>query len=183
GGMRGAALVVVDAGARNDTDRGAGGRAAIHLPLADRGVSLDAEERLSHRGPAAGKVGEFGKGDRDVHQRGSPDCGVTGPGAAGARRAGHDVAEVGRMRRLGGEVWQRASGMTADAGASGLVARPSRRAPESSEGRDARRADLVVWRAGLDVAGRGLARGQALRKSMWVMVSCWHRRGASNVLL
>src|SRR5437870_300053 len=75
------------------------------------------------------------------------------------------------MRRLGGEVWQRASGITADAGASGLVDRPSRRAPESSEGRDARRADLVAWPAGLDVAGRGLARGQTLRKSMWVMVS------------
>src|SRR5712691_5410021 len=75
------------------------------------------------------------------------------------------------MRRLGGEVWQRASGITADAGASGLVDRPSRRAPESSEGRDARREDLVAWPAGLDVAGRGLARGQTLRKSMWVMVS------------
>src|SRR4249919_1558943 len=75
------------------------------------------------------------------------------------------------MRRLGGEVWQRASGITADAGASGIVDRPSRRAPESSEGRDARRADLVAWPAGLDVAGRGLARGQTLRKSMWVMVS------------
>src|SRR2546426_8475039 len=75
------------------------------------------------------------------------------------------------MRRLGGEVWQRASGITADAGASGLVDRPSRRAPESSEGRDARRADLVAWPAGLDVAGRGLARGQTLRKSMWGMVS------------
>src|SRR5436190_13612390 len=75
------------------------------------------------------------------------------------------------MRRLGGEVGQRASGITADAGASGLVDRPSRRAPESSEGRDARRADLVAWPAGLDVAGRGLARGQTLRKSMWVMVS------------
>src|SRR5437773_12380332 len=74
------------------------------------------------------------------------------------------------MRRLGGEVGQRASGITADAGASGLVDRPSRRAPESSEGRDARRADLVAWPAGLDVAGRGLARGQTLRKSMWVMV-------------
>src|SRR5436309_1792327 len=74
------------------------------------------------------------------------------------------------MRRLGGEVWQRASGITADAGASGLVDRPSRRVPESSEGRDARRADLVAWPAGLDVAGRGLARGQTLRKSMWVMV-------------
>src|SRR6266853_1674019 len=75
------------------------------------------------------------------------------------------------MRRLGCEVWQRASGITADAGASGLVDRPSRRAPESSEGRDARREDLVAWPAGLDVAGRGLARGQTLRKSMWVMVS------------
>src|SRR6266853_6715601 len=74
------------------------------------------------------------------------------------------------MRRLGGKVWQRASGITADAGASGLVDRPSRRAPESSEGRDARREDLVAWTAGLDVAGRGLARGQTLRKSMWVMV-------------
>src|SRR6266853_1580802 len=74
------------------------------------------------------------------------------------------------MRRLGGEVWQRASGITADAGASGLVDRPSRWAPESSEGRDARRADLVAWTAGLDVAGRGLARGPTLRKSMWVMV-------------
>src|SRR5438094_5113952 len=74
------------------------------------------------------------------------------------------------MRRLGGEVWQRASGITADAGASGLVDRPSRRAPESSEGREARRAGLVAWPAGLDVAGRGLARGQTLRKSMWVMV-------------
>src|SRR5438093_8425613 len=82
------------------------------------------------------------------------------------------------MRRLGGEVWQRASGITADAGASGLVDRPSRRAPESSEGRDARRADLVAWPAGLDVAGRGLARGQTLRKSMWVMVSRW--RGSGN---
>src|SRR5260370_40227607 len=75
------------------------------------------------------------------------------------------------MRRLGGEVWQRASGITADAGASGIVDRPSRRSPESSEGRDARRTDLVAWPAGLDVAGRGLARGQTLRKSMWVMVS------------
>src|SRR5229473_8173492 len=74
------------------------------------------------------------------------------------------------MRRLGGEVWQRASGITADAGASGLVDRPSRWAPESSKGRDARRADLVAWTAGLDVAGRGLARGPTLRKSMWVMV-------------
>src|SRR5882672_8669629 len=78
------------------------------------------------------------------------------------------------MRRLGGEVGQRASGSTADAGASGLVDRPARRAPESSEGRDARRADLVAWPAGLDVAGRGLARGQTLRKAMWVMVS--HKR-------
>src|SRR6476620_8502088 len=68
------------------------------------------------------------------------------------------------MRRLGGEVWQRASGITD---------RPSRRAPESSEGRDARRADLVAWPAGLDVAGRGLARGQTFRKPMWVMVSPW----------
>src|SRR5260370_7374493 len=75
------------------------------------------------------------------------------------------------MRRLGGEVWQRASGITADAGASGLVDRPSRRAPESSEGRDARREDLVAWPPGLDVAGRGLARGQTLRKSIWVMVT------------
>src|SRR6266403_6348517 len=82
------------------------------------------------------------------------------------------------MRRLGGEVWQRASGITADAGASGIVDRPSRRAPESSEGRDARRADLVAWTAGLDVAGRGLARGQTLRKSMWVMVSAGRGEGA-----
>src|SRR5213595_3858068 len=81
------------------------------------------------------------------------------------------------MRRLGGEVGQRASGITADAGASGLVDRPSRRAPESSEGRDARRADLVAWPAGLDVAGRGLARGQTLRKSMWVMVSSGREDG------
>src|SRR6266853_4264544 len=75
------------------------------------------------------------------------------------------------MRRLGGHVWQRARGGAADARASGIVDRPSRRAPESSEGRDARRTDLVAWPAGLDVAGRGLARGQTLRKSMWVMVS------------
>src|SRR5882724_7319897 len=75
------------------------------------------------------------------------------------------------MRRLGGQVWQRARGGAADARASGLVDRPSRRAPESSEGRDARRTDLVAWPAGLDVAGRGLARGQTRRKSMWVMVS------------
>src|SRR5712664_3097064 len=75
------------------------------------------------------------------------------------------------MRRLGGQVWQRARGGAADARASGIVDRPSRRSPESSEGRDARREDLVAWPAGLDVAGRGLARGQTLRKSMWVMVS------------
>src|SRR6266852_6094997 len=75
------------------------------------------------------------------------------------------------MRRLGGHVWQRARGGAADARASGIVDRPSRRSPESSEGRDARRTDLVAWPAGLDVAGRGLARGQTLRKSMWVMVS------------
>src|SRR5438105_11812472 len=87
------------------------------------------------------------------------------------------------MRRLGGEVWQRASGITADAGASGLVDRPSRRAPESSEGRDARRADLVAWPAGLDVAGRGLARGQTLRKSMWVMVSWDVGTGKGDTLL
>src|SRR5712664_1727817 len=74
------------------------------------------------------------------------------------------------MRRLGGHVWQRARGGAADARASGIVDRPSRRSPESSEGRDARRTDLVAWPAGLDVAGRGLARGQTLRKSMWVMV-------------
>src|SRR6266446_1478046 len=80
------------------------------------------------------------------------------------------------MRRLGGHVWQRARGGAADAGASGLVDRPSRRAPESSEGRDARREDLVAWPAGLDVAGRGLARGQTLRKSMWVMVSLINHR-------
>src|SRR2546429_9472655 len=87
------------------------------------------------------------------------------------------------MRRLGGEVWQRASGITADAGASGLVDRPSRRAPESSEGRDARRADLVAWPAGLDVAGRGLARGQTLRKSMWVMVSAGGREASPTMFL
>src|SRR6266852_8026768 len=75
------------------------------------------------------------------------------------------------MRRLGGHVWQRARGGAADARASGIVDRPSRRSPESSEGRDARRTDLVAWPGGLDVAGRGLARGQTLRKSMWVMVS------------
>src|SRR2546422_9728315 len=74
------------------------------------------------------------------------------------------------MRRLGGQVWQRARGGAADARASGVVDRPSRRSPESSEGRDARRTDLVAWPAGLDVAGRGLARGQTLRKSIWVMV-------------
>src|SRR2546422_8193082 len=74
------------------------------------------------------------------------------------------------MRRLGGQVWQRASGVEADARASGVVDRPSRRSPESSEGRYARRADLVAWPAGLDIAGRGLARGQTLRKSMWGMV-------------
>jgi len=35
----------------------------IHLPLADRGVSLDAEERLSYRGPSGWKKwGQFGKG-------------------------------------------------------------------------------------------------------------------------
>ena len=92
-GMRGPALVVVDAGARYDAGGGAGGGAEIHLPLADRGVSLDAEERLSHRGLTAGKVGQFGKGNRDVHQRGRTDCGVAGPGAAGAGRASHGVAE------------------------------------------------------------------------------------------
>src|SRR5712664_1168958 len=75
------------------------------------------------------------------------------------------------MRRLGGQVWQRARGGAADARASGIVDRPSRRSPESSEGWYARRTDLVAWPAGLDVAGRGLARGQTLRKSMWVMVS------------
>src|SRR2546426_2278579 len=75
------------------------------------------------------------------------------------------------MRRLGGQVWQRARGGAADDRASGVVDRPSRRSPESSEGRDARRTDLVAWPAGLDVAGRGLARGQTLRKSIWVMVS------------
>src|SRR6266478_4391754 len=81
------------------------------------------------------------------------------------------------MRRLGGHVWQRARGGAADARASGIVDRPSRRSPESSEGRDARRTDLVAWPAGLDVAGRGLARGQTLRKSMWVMVSSQRERG------
>ena len=60
-GMRGPALVVVDAGARYDAAGGAGGRAEIYLPLADRGVSLDAEERLSHRGLAAGKAGTVWK--------------------------------------------------------------------------------------------------------------------------
>src|SRR5712691_1728549 len=49
-GRRGPALVVMDAGAGNDAGGGAGGRAEIHLPLADRGVSPDAEERLSPRG-------------------------------------------------------------------------------------------------------------------------------------
>src|SRR6266446_3074944 len=75
------------------------------------------------------------------------------------------------MRRLGGQVWQRARGGAADARASGIVDRPSRRSPESSEGWYARRTDLVAWPAGLNVAGRGLARGQTRRKSMWVMVS------------
>src|SRR6266446_2567680 len=77
------------------------------------------------------------------------------------------------MRRLGGHVWQRARGGAADARASGMVDRPSQRSPESSEGRDTRRTDRVAGPAGLDVAGRGLARGQTLRKSMWVMVSRW----------
>ena len=63
------------------------------LPLADRGVSPDAEERLSPRGIAAGKLGQFGKGGDEGHQRGSTDCGVAGPGAAGAGRAGHGGAE------------------------------------------------------------------------------------------
>src|SRR5882724_10915160 len=169
-GRRGPALVVVDAGASHDADGSAGGGPEIYLPLADRRVSPDAEERLSYRGPTARKMGEFGKGGRDVHQRGSTDCGVAGPGGAGAGRAGHGVAERGRMRRLGGHVWHRARGGAADARASSIVDRPSRRSPESSEGRDARRTDLVAWPAGLDVAGRGLARGQTLRKSMWVMV-------------
>src|SRR5205823_12796820 len=84
------------------------------------------------------------------------------------------------MRRLGGEVGQRASGITADGGASGLVDRPSRRAPESSEGRAGRRADLVAWPAGLDVAGLGLARGQTLRKSMWVMVRSCRTHGCAS---
>jgi len=92
-GRRGPALVVVDAGAGQDAGGGAGSRAEIHLPLADRGVSPHVEERLSYRSLAAGKLGQLGKGRGDVHQRGSPDCGVTGPGAAGARRAGHGVAE------------------------------------------------------------------------------------------
>src|SRR6267378_685970 len=77
------------------------------------------------------------------------------------------------MRRLGGQVGQRARGGAADARASGIVDRPSRRSPESSEGWYARRTDLVAWPAGLNVAGRGLARGQTRRKSMWVMVSRW----------
>src|SRR5256712_7082271 len=64
-GRRGPALVVVDAGAGNDAGGGARGRAEIHLPLAGRGVSPDAEERLSHRGIAAGKFGQFGKGGGD----------------------------------------------------------------------------------------------------------------------
>src|SRR6266853_1821788 len=92
-GRRGPALVIVDAGARHDAGGGAGGGAEIHLPLANRGVSLDAEERLSYRGTAAGKLGQFRKGSRDVHQRGSTDCGVTRPGAAGTGRAGHGVAQ------------------------------------------------------------------------------------------
>ena len=54
---------------------------------------LDAEERLSYRGPPAGKVGQFGKGDRDVHQRGCTHCRVAGPGGTGAGRPGHGVAE------------------------------------------------------------------------------------------
>src|SRR5258706_10610083 len=75
------------------------------------------------------------------------------------------------MRRLGGQVWHRARGVATDARSSGVMDRPSRRSPESSEGRDARRADLVARPARLDVVGRGLARGQTLRKAMWVMLS------------
>src|SRR3989442_14804195 len=69
-GRRGPALVVVDAGAGNDAGGGERGRAEIPLPLAGRGVSPDAEERLSHRGIAAGKFGQFWKSGGDVHQRG-----------------------------------------------------------------------------------------------------------------
>ena len=91
-GRRAPALVVVDAGAGQDAGGGAGSRAAIPLPLADRGVAPHVEERRSSRSLAAGKVGPLGKGRGDVPQRGGPDGGVTGPGAAGARRAGHGVA-------------------------------------------------------------------------------------------
>src|SRR2546422_2791294 len=70
-GRRGPALVVMDAGASHDADGSTGGGPEIYLPLADRRVSPDAGERLSDRGPTASKMGEFGKGRRDVHQRGS----------------------------------------------------------------------------------------------------------------
>src|SRR5260370_32115932 len=143
--MGGRARVVVDAGSRNDGGGGEGGGREIHLPLADRGVSLDAEERLSYRGPPAGKVGQFGKGDRDVHQRGCTHCRVAGPGGTGAGRPGHGVAECGRMRRLGGQVWPTARRVAADTWTSSVVDRPSRRSPQSSEGRDAWRTDLVAW--------------------------------------
>src|SRR3977135_4331485 len=59
-GRRGPALVVMDAGASPDADGSTGGGPEISLPLADRSVSPDAEERLSYRGPTARKMGEFG---------------------------------------------------------------------------------------------------------------------------
>src|SRR5260370_35466437 len=70
-GRRGPALVVLDAGASHDADGSTGGGPEIYLPLADRSVSPDAEERLSYRGPTASKIGEVGKAERKVHQRGS----------------------------------------------------------------------------------------------------------------
>src|SRR5216683_1353452 len=83
-----------------DVDTGGGvgttpraGRRGPALVVMDAGARPDAEERLSYRGPTASKMGEFGKGGRDVHQRGSTDCGVAGPGGAGAGRAGNGVAE------------------------------------------------------------------------------------------
>src|SRR5260370_40459967 len=70
-GRRGPALGVVDAGASHDADGSAGGGPEIYLPLADRRVSPDAEERLSYRGPTARQKGGVAKGGRDVKQPGA----------------------------------------------------------------------------------------------------------------
>src|SRR5262249_36015744 len=97
---RAGALVALDAGAGGDGGGGPGGGAEIHLPVADRGGPLVAQERLPGGGSALGDLGGIGEGRDGQCGGGGADRVVAGSGAGdpgGPRDAGLDQRRGGGL--------------------------------------------------------------------------------------